>query len=477
MTWNVGDRLELTLQGFAHDGRTVGRLEEGLVVFARGGLPGRRVMVELDAVKKRMAEGRAVETLASVPDALGGERPAPCPHAGECGGCPWQCLPYPVQLRWKRQLVADALTRIGKLDLPEELPRPVLASPAPSGKEGEWGYRNKMEFAFAPDPQGEAPRLGLRRRASREVVEVTDCLLQTPRTMAVLAALRVLARQSGLPAWDNTDTPAPGALRFAVIREPATQPDACLVELITAPGDAAANQAARELGHALLAGPWGVAGFVHSVRATAADVAYGEKTMAALGRTQLTETLLLDGRSVDFHLGHNAFFQVNTRATELLYNTAATLAADSQPADGVCWDVYCGVGGLALTLAPRFGKVLGLESIPDAVTLARANAAEYPQCRFETADAARLGEYFRRHGAPDLLMADPPRAGLAPKAIQAILRGRPARLLLVSCNPATLARDLAALAPAYAVQAVQAVDLFPQTPHVETVCLLALRNK
>lgn len=480
MEWTVGDRLELTLQGFAHDGRTVGRLEEGLVVFAQGGLPGRRVVVELDAVKKRLAEGRVVETLSPVPEGLGGERPAPCIHAESCGGCPWQCLPYPVQLRWKGRLVADALTRIGGLSLPDDPPRPVLPSPArasdaPQDQGGEWGYRNKMEFAFAPDPQDDAPRLGLRRRASREVVEVTGCLLQTPRTMTVLAALRELARNSGLPAWSGEAAREPGALRFAVIREPATAPRACLVELITAPGDAGTNQAALALGRALLEGPWGVTGFVHSVRASAADVAYGEKTAASLGETGLTETLRLGGRDVAFHLGHHAFFQVNTAATELLYNTAALLA-DGPESGGGCWDVYSGVGGLALTLAPRFARVLGLESVAAAVALARRNAAAYPQCRFETADAARLGEYFRRHGAPDLLAADPPRAGLAPRAVQAILRARPARLLLVSCNPATLARDVALLNPVYALAALQPVDLFPQTPHVETACQLIRRD-
>ena len=144
-----------------------------------------------------------------------------------------------------------------------------------------------------------------------------------------------------------------------------------------------------------------------------------------------------------------------------------------------CWDLYCGVGGLALTMAPYFARVLGLESVAPAVELARKNANELPHVRFECADAARLGEYFRRFGTPDLLVCDPPRAGMDEKTTQAILRARPEHLILVSCNPATLARDLARLAggekAAYELLAVRPVDMFPHTPHVECVTALKLK--
>lgn len=471
--WNAGDNLELTLHGLAHDGRTVARPENGPVVFVRGGLPGQRVLVRLTAVKKRMAEAEVLNVAAPAAD----ERPAPCPHAADCGGCPWQSLPYPAQLGWKRRLVTDALTRIAGVEDAETLTRPVLPSPANSFGSGEWRYRNKMEFAFAPGPDG-LPRLGLRRRASREVVDVDACLLQTPRTMRVLAALRGLVRNSGLPAW-NPEERTSGGLRFAVIREPGGTPDACVVELISAPS---AAPLAANLGRALLNGPWGVTGFIHSVRAAASDVAYGEKTVFALGDTDLGESLTLTGHPapVRFILGHNAFFQVNTRGTELLYNTAVALTDESggipDGTGGAYWDLYCGVGGLALTFAPCFRAVLGLENASAAVVLARRNAAAFPNCRFENADAGRVGEYFRRFGTPDLLGADPPRAGLDPRVIRALLRARPPQLLMVSCNPATLARDVAGLAPAYALKTVQPVDLFPQTPHVESLASLVLRR-
>lgn len=484
MEYQRNDTPELELHGLSPDGRTVGRTAEGLTVFVRGGLPGQRVLVRLSSVKKRMAEAELLEVLRHSPD----ERPAPCPHAADCGGCPWQCLPGSRQLDWKTRIVRDALCRLGRLELPEGVLRPAISP----GEDAEWGYRNKMEFAFGTDEKGHT-RLGLRGRASRTVTEVTHCLLQTPRTMAVLAALRDLCSGLQLHA-----APSEGSgrekktrgrnfsssvrqndiLRFVVIREPRS--GGCLVELITLPSPQEST-AIRTLGSRLMESGLGVTGFVHSTRADRADVAYGEETVFRLGEARLSETLHLQGRDVTFSLDHNSFFQVNSRAAELLYNTAADLAATLFPAtDGLwgeeCWDIYCGVGGLALTLARRFRRVFGLESVAQAVSLAGENAARAgsaTECRFECGDAARLEHCFRRQGPPDLLVTDPPRAGMDARTVQAVLGHRPPRLVLVSCNPATLARDLALLAPAYRICAVQPVDLFPQTPHVETVAALS----
>jgi len=500
-----GDILELSLHGFSSDGRTVGRTDDGLTVFVRGGVPGQRVRVRLAAVKKRLAEADLAEVVQPAP----GERPAPCPHAEICGGCPWQKLPYPEQLVWKQRIVEDALRRIGRLNLPEGTVRPVLRAEK-DGSPAEWGVRNKMEFAFAADQNG-VTRLGLRARASRSVAEVRQCLLQTPRTMEVLDALRQLCARHDLHAAPAQEHPraAQGRrnerrqgkarsisvrqndiLRFAVIREP--QGGGCLVELITLPSPQEARTI-RRIGEELLAGPWGVSGFVHSVRSAAPSVAYGEETALALGECRLGETLHLEGRDVTFSLGHASFFQVNSRAAELLYSTAAALARplfenSDAPADQSgdqpehwgrsCWDIYCGVGGLALTMAPHFDEIYGLEVVDEAVRLARANAeaAGIDRARFETGDAATLESAFKRFGSPDLLVTDPPRAGMDESTVRAILKHRPPRLILVSCDPATLARDLALLEPAYRIHAVQPVDLFPQTPHIENVVSLSLKD-
>ncbi|WP_276819454.1 23S rRNA (uracil(1939)-C(5))-methyltransferase RlmD [Mailhella massiliensis] len=482
MEYHTGDTLEMELVGLSSDGRAVGRSAEGMTVFVRGGVPGQIVVARLTAVKKRMAEAELVEVRQRAKE----ERPAPCPHAGSCGGCPWQILPHAVQLEWKRRIVQDSLQRIGRLHLPEERILPVLSA----GEEKQWGYRNKMEFAFAANGEGRT-LLGLRERSSRRVTEVTHCLLQSPRTMAVLDELRRLCEKYRLHAAaapQKERRQRHGAfsrsvrqndiLRFAVIREPLA--GGCLVELITLPSPQEAGNI-RSMGRELLDGPCGVTGFVHSIRRSESDVAYGEETAFTLGEAQLRETLRLQGRDVTFRLDHNSFFQVNSRAAELLYNAAADLASSlfGSPEKGIwgenCWDIYCGAGGLALTMAPHFRHVFGLEAVAPAVDLARKNAGAAggeTTFRFEAGDAANLEQRFSRMGTPDLLVTDPPRAGMDEHTVKAILRHRPPRMVLVSCNPATLARDLALLAPAYHIRAVQPVDLFPQTPHVETLAAL-----
>lgn len=486
MEYGRNDTLEIRLHGLSPDGRTVGRSAEGMTVFVRGGLPGESVLVRLCHVKKRMAEAELIRVLSKAPD----ERPAPCLHSQECGGCPWQCLPYERQLEWKGRIVQDALRRLGRLSLPEGVVRPTLCV----GDHAEWGYRNKMEFAFAQDENGRT-KLGLRARSSRTVTEVTHCLLQTPRTMAVLEAVRNLCetlrlraapsggkykKESSQKKGFSSSVRQNDILRFAVIREP--RDGGCLVELITLPSPQEAATI-RTLGQTLLDAGLGVTGFVHSIRTGETDIAYGEKTAFTLGEAKLSETLHLQEREVTFTLDHNSFFQVNSRAAELLYNTAADLASSlfSSAEDGLwgkeCWDIYCGAGGLALTMGPHFERVFGMESVAPAVELAALNAERAggnTQYRFECGDAAKLERVFRERDLPDLIVTDPPRAGMDERSVQALLRHRPPRLVLVSCNPATLARDLALLSAAYEIRAVQPVDLFPQTPHVETVASLAV---
>lgn len=486
MQYHTGDTLEMELVGLSSDGRAVGRSAEGMAVFVKGGVPGQIVIAHLMSVKKRMAEAEVVEVVRRAKE----ERAAPCPHAENCGGCPWQILPYRVQLEWKRRIVRDSLQRIGKIALPEDDVPPVLSL----GEDAQWGYRNKMEFAFAADMEGKT-LLGLRARYSHSVTNITQCMLQSTRTMAVLHELRRLcAKYHMYPATARGKGGRQGKsrfsrsirqndiLRFAVIREPLA--GGCLVELITRPSPQEAVNI-RSIGKELLESSCGVTGFAHSIRRSESDIAYGEETALTLGDAQLKETLHINGRDVTFHLGHNAFFQVNSRAAELLYNTAAKLASSLFPTrkNGLwgksCWDIYCGVGGLALTMAPHFRHVFALEVMAPAVDLAKENARAAgggTSFRFEVGDAAKLEACFSRMGVPDLVVTDPPRAGMDEYTVKALLKHRPARMILVSCNTATLARDLALLSAAYDIRSVQPVDLFPQTPHVEALALLEAKG-
>lgn len=471
----VNDTLILDLTAFSHDGRSIGRIAideqsepqpeaQGMVVFVQGGLPGQRALVKLTRVKSRMAEATLLDVLSAAPD----ERPMPCPHGSECGGCPWQAMPYAEQCRWKEQLVRDALKRIGNITLPDEICQPIIPSPQ------EWGYRNKMEFAFAPGPN-QQPILGLRRRGSRGIVEVEHCQLQSPLTMRVLALVREQMKFTDLPAWESTDGGRPGQQtggagiwRFLVVRTPAS--GGCVAEIITAPAPRH-YQAIQAMGERLLTLEPQLTGFVHSVRRAPTDVAYGEESICKLGACALHEDVCVNGHTVHLQLEHNAFFQVNTAAAEQLYQ-AVYQAAKLDGSEYVC-DVYCGVGGLALSLAPFAKQVLGLEQSAKAVQLAKENAADHSHLSFEMADAAYIGKYFRRQ-LPDVVVADPPRAGLAPEMIASLIKYKPRKLVLVSCNPATLARDLAQLLP-YQITSFQTLDLFPQTPHCECVVSLELK--
>lgn len=440
-----GQFLELRVDALVSDGRGLGR-HDGVVVIVEGALPGQLVRAEIVKVQKSLAEAELADVLERSPD----EQEPPCPHAGRCGGCAWQSLAYEKQLRWKERIIRDALERVGKVQEPPMLP--ILASPAP------WGYRNKMEFAFGLSEAGKA--VGLRERGSRRIVEVTGCLLQTPLTMRVLAAVRELANGP----FHEVDG------RFLVIREP--QAGGCFVELIAGPGcDAGTGE---RFAASLRAAVPDVSGFALSQRSASSDVAYGEKTLYADGR--LAERI----GAVTLRLGHNAFFQVNTPAAELLYAEAARFAALDDLKRPVLWDVYGGVGSIGLYMAAgRDIRVVGIEEMPGAVRYARENVRAHglKNYKVEQGDAKSvIGRLLRLGPKPDIVVVDPPRAGIDAKVAQQLAEAAPARLVYVSCNPATLARDVARLAPAFRLKAVRPVDLFPQTPHVETVALLEKRT-
>lgn len=512
-----GDVVELRIDALASDGRGIGRLTgltaqaasrgaredapggreasgSGLTVFVGGALPGQQVRARITTMRKRLAEADVTAVVRPSPE----EREAACPHGerriesgagnvagregsrpGACGGCPWQGLRYDRQLFWKERILRDALERVGRLENPPVLP--ILASPQ------EWGCRNKMEFAFAPAGEDDAGSgggglvLGLRERASHRVTPVAGCLMQSGRTMRLLEAMRRFAADEGLSAWNPAS--GRGVCRFLVTREPVGEAGAagpsvrsCLAELIVGPElsvDAApafGRRVAAALGEAVPE----LTGFVLSRRAAASDVAYGEATLYRAGETRLTEYI----GPLRFELGHDAFFQVNTAAASLLYAEAARMA-DAGAARSL-WDVYCGVGSLGLYLLkagglPREAELTGVETMPGGVRMARRNAAALglERCRFVRGDAADV--LRRLPGAPDIMTVDPPRAGLAPAVIRSILRVMPARLVYVSCNPATLARDAALLASGFRLCRTRPVDLFPQTPHVESVSLFVPR--
>ena len=439
--------VDLDITALVSDGRGIGRLE-GMAVFVEGALPGQRVRARIARVRKRMADADLVEVL--VPS--GEEKAPPCPHAGRCGGCPWQGLPYARQLEWKARTVRDALQRIGGIAEPPMLD--ILPSPM------EWGYRNKMEFAFGRAESGENI-LGLRERGSRAIVPVTDCLLQSPLTMQVLNVVRELVQKQERLAI---------RCRFLVVRRPAA--GGCFVELIVGP-DAARKDDARLgklLGAELRAAVPELSGFTLSLRSAPGDVAYGESIAYTDG--EIRERIA----GVELLLGPSSFFQVNTPAAELLYAEIARLCNLEALEEPVVWDVYGGIGSIGFSLMQHMkgGRLIGVEEMPGAVQYARKNAAalKVRGYRMEAGDARSILGRLTREQHPDVVVVDPPRAGLDARVVQHLLKASPARLIYVSCNPATLARDIARLSSGFRLRSVRPVDLFPQTPHVESVALL-----
>lgn len=477
------EMLELDVQALSHDGRAVCR-DGQRVIFVRGGLPGQRILVRVTHAKKTFAEGVREAIITPAPDAIA----APCPHAQLCGGCPLQEMPSERQLYWKEHFVRDSLARIGKIsDAPVEA---IIPSPR------SWGYRNKMEFSFGPAPLGKEGAhgeagghsglaLGLRHSGSHTVCDTRHCLLLPEGGMEALDALRQLTAASGLPAWnagdydaETTDTPSSagsGFWRFAVLRMPETPlPEEwggnkqLLINCITATGNTEERAKVKALGQELMRRVPAVTGFVHEERRAPSMLAQGERTVCTLGRIKLHERL----GGMNFIMDHASFFQVNTGAAEHLCDLAKDMAALYNAAENkTLWDLYCGVGAPGLCMAAKATALHGVEYTPSAVEMAKRNAATagFSHCHYVEGDVR-----LRMKGLPKphTVLLDPPRAGLHPDIIKELLRVKPRRIVYISCNPATLARDVALMAQGYKLSRVVPVDMFPQTPHVESVSLL-----
>ncbi len=453
-----GDTLTLIPHDLSLDGGSVARHGE-LVVFLDKGLPGEVLRARIDSLKPRFATAAVIETITPSPTA----EPAHCPHAGDCGGCPWPGFSYRGELAWKERQVRETLRRLGKMDFSDKGAAydPIIPSPR------DIGYRNKVEFAFGASETG--PLLGMKRRASHAVVAVDDCPLAAASVRDILAHARAWAGEAKLPAWDGKQ----GYLRFLVVRQPDYAPEGKarrLVELITAPSDDARATAVKAFGESLLRACPDTAAFLHSERASAASVAYGERIRTSLGPDRIWERI----GDVLLEAPATAFMQVNTGAAALLYAAVGEYAGLTG-AERV-WDLYSGIGGIALTLAGSALSVRGFENTRDGVNFAGRNAVQAGAANavFLAGDVAAL--LRKERAGPDLVVTDPPRAGLDAAVTAELLRLAPPRLILVGCDPATLARDAGRLAARYAVSRARAIDMFPRTPHVETITLLLRRD-
>jgi 23S rRNA (uracil1939-C5)-methyltransferase len=445
-----GDCLELTIDDLAFGGEGVGRLD-GYVVFVRGGLPGDRLRVRVTETRARYARARIEAVVVASPQRV----EPPCPYFGRCGGCRLQHLDYATQLAFKAKQVRDCLERLGAAG-DFEL-RPILPAPEP------YGYRNKMEFTVA-EAAG-APVIGLHEADRYDaVIDVERCLLQSDTMNALLDETRRQVRVHRLPVWDPATEQ--GLLRFVTVREGRRTGDA-MVNLVAASPDI---ERLGPVATALKARVPATASVVLNVNAKKASVAVGTEEHVLLGRDHITE--MLDGLS--FQVSANSFFQTNTVQAERLF--ALVEAACEPRPDQVLVDLYSGTGAISLLLARRCRHVYGIEiaaaAVDDAVRNARANGID--NCTFLSGEVRHVLPALIGQGvAADTVVADPPRAGFHPKALTALAALGPGRIVYVSCNPSTLARDVGELVRrGYRLEWVQPVDMFPQTPHIEAIARL-----
>lgn len=444
-----GKVYRAVIEGCAGDGAGVARVG-GMAVFVKGAIRGETVDILIEHVGRSAAWGRAEAVIEPSPARVEPD----CPYYGQCGGCQFRHMRYEEELEVKRERVGDALLRLGGVHLPVS---------AIHGAAEQTRYRNKVQFPVSP------AGLGYYRGGSHEVVGIGDCLLQPLSDTLCMGAVGGWMERFRIPAYDEQT--GEGLIRHLYLRtNQAGEVLCCIV----------AN--GRELPHAgalaeeLRGAVPGLVGLVLSINTKRTNVVLGGEYRTLWGRDYLEETLC--GRV--FRLSVPSFFQVNRAQTEVLYRRVLEFANLTGTETVV--DLYCGIGTISLALAERAGTVIGVEAVPQAVEDARENARRgglSDKVRFECGDAAQLAARLEREGVrPDVVVVDPPRKGLAPEVIEAVARMAPARVVYVSCDPATLARDIARFAGAgFAACRAEAVDLFPRTKHVETVALLRTVRK
>jgi len=432
----MSPQIEIKINSLSSTGEGVGSWG-GMKVFVDGALPGEEVAARITHQKKTYAKAELLKIISPSFD-----RTEPlCSLFGMCGGCQLMHLQYPAQLLVKKQRVVDALKRIGGFHDTEVLP----CLPSPSSL----GYRNKIQLPIIWD-HGKK-RMGLYRKQSHEIIPLKNCFIQCPQGEEIRALI--------------TDKLTIPSVRYTLIRNAIFQ-DEALVIFVT---KGSFSKDLKIFAEELMASHSLIKGVVENLNARSDNVILGATFRLLSGRPYIYEKIL----NKTFKISPSAFFQVNPAQAEHLYAKAIEFA-EIKPHETVL-DAYCGVGALALFAADRSKKVFGTEcvssAVADAIENARLNHQE--SCTFQCGHAEEMIHHF---SSLDTVFLNPPRGGCDPRLIQALLQKKPKKLVYISCDPATLARDLATLSPLYSINTVQPIDMFPQTMHVETIVRLTLRS-
>ena len=468
----MGKRKNIVLEnllvtGYAAEGKSLAR-HEGKVIFMENAVPGDIVTVRLIKNKKDWAEGQVIQITGFSP-----ERVQPfCKHFGVCGGCQWQMLPYEKQLEYKQDQVLQSLKRIGKLELPEI--RPIL------GSEKTRYYRNKLEYTFSSrrfllreelaDPQISTLQdaAGFHARGIFDkVVDVETCYLQDEPTNAIRLEIKRWALEQGVSFYDIHRHE--GFLRNVQVRICRT--NEIMVNLVFGYLDEPIHNAL--LKHLQNQFP-AITTMLYTINPKWNDSLNDLQPVPFFGKGYVIEKL----EDFSFKIGPKSFFQTNTAQAERLYQTVRSFAALT--GKETIYDLYCGTGSIGIFLSNQAKKIVGIELIPEAIADAKENALlnEVYHAAFFTGDVTTVCDdaFFDTHGRPDLIISDPPRAGMSDKLVAKLLDISAEKIIYVSCNPATQARDLSLLSEKYHISAVQPVDMFPHTLHIENVTALFLKH-
>ena len=432
--------------------------EEDRTVIVKNTVPGQKIRFSVNKIRKGKAEGRLVEVLKPSEK----EIPSVCPHFGQCGGCTYQNLPYEEQLAMKESQIKKMMDEAVNGKYVWEGVKPSLVKQA---------YRNKMEFSFGDEYKDGPIALGMHKRGSfHDIVNVTDCQIVDEDYRKILDCTLEAARESGLLYYHRMRHT--GYFRHLLVRK-AVKTEEILVDLVTTTetdAQAFLDTWVKKLLELELDGK--MAGILHTKNDSVADVVKDEGTEVLYGQDYFYEELL----GLKFKITPFSFFQTNSLGAEVLYETAREYIGDIN--EKVIFDLYSGTGTIAQILAPVAKKVVGVEIVEEAVEAAKENAAlnGLDNCTFWAGDVLKVIDELGE--VPDLIMLDPPRDGVNPKALMKILNFGVDRLVYIACKPTSLARDLEMIqGRGYKVEKISCVDLFPNTYHVETVCLLSRKDK
>jgi len=456
----------VTFSGIADRGKAVGRDEEGKVYFATGAVPGDVATILRLKKRKGVYQAKVREVTTPSP-----HRVEPfCEHFGMCGGCKWQNLDYAKQLTEKQRVVSDAMRRIGHIDTEVQT---IL------GGEQQTFYRNKVEYSFsnkrwltdeeiksdAKIPQ--SPAVGFHSPGAFDrVVDIQKCYLQHETSNRIRNHLREVAHAEGWKFYDAKTHE--GFLRNIYLRNNRKGQ-----WMLTVCFNHKKNDLNKAVLDNLLENFPEISSLYYVINQKHNDSIADQEAVHYSGDLHLEESL----DHVSFYIGPKSFFQTNTYQAEVMYQQVAKLA--DLKGDEVVYDLYTGIGSIGLYLAEKVGKIVGIEAIPEAIEDAKLNMAknEIENCVFYAGDVKEIlsETFWAEHGRPDVLITDPPRAGMHGDVVAMLLQLQSPKIVYVSCNPATQARDLALLSEMYSVDYLQPIDMFPHTHHIENIALLTLK--